>query len=244
MRKALIAGNWKMNLTQDAARTLAQNISPRAAVDVVLLPSFVHLAAVAQAKQAGIALGAQSLAKEKNGALTGEVSGEMLRDMGCSYVLVGHSERRWVLGEGDALIADKFARAQDAGLIPILCVGESLSEREADLTERVVLAQLAAVLDAHGVQCFRNALISYEPVWAIGTGKTATPEQAQAVHALIRSQIRRHDATIAADLRILYGGSVKGSNAAELIAQPDIDGALVGGAALIADDFNRIIAAA
>ena len=244
MRKPFIAGNWKMQLDRQGATLLAQGVKARADVDVLLVPAFVHLSEVAKSLQPGVWLGAQTLAASANGAFTGEVSGEMLLDMGCRYVLVGHSERRALFNEPDSLVATKFARAQASGLTPILCVGETLAAREAGQTEAVVSRQLAAVLDHVGAQAFANALISYEPVWAIGTGKSASPEQAQAVHAHIRSQISEHDATLAGSLRILYGGSVKSSNVTALMLMPDIDGALVGGASLNAEEFNKIVAAA
>ena len=168
----------------------------------------------------------------------------MLRDFGCRYVIVGHSERRALYGETDKLVSAKFQAAQGAGLIPILCVGESLQERESGVTEIVVARQLAAVLDSSGVGALANAVVAYEPVWAIGTGKTATPQQAQSVHAFIRGIVRRHDAKLAETLTILYGGSVKGANAKELFAMADIDGGLIGGASLIAEEFVAICAAA
>jgi triosephosphate isomerase len=178
------------------------------------------------------------------GAFTGEVSAAMLKDVGCHYVLVGHSERRQVYGEGDALVARKFVAAQSQGLVPVLCVGETLEEREGEQTVQVVARQLDAVLAVSGVGSLARAVIAYEPVWAIGTGRTASPEQAQDVHAMIRGKVAALDATIGGSVRILYGGSVKASNARELFAMPDIDGGLVGGASLKADEFARICAAA
>jgi triosephosphate isomerase (TIM) len=195
-------------------------------------------------KDSDVALGAQSLCAEAMGAFTGEVSGAMLKDVGCSYVLVGHSERRQIYGEGDALVARKFLAAQSQGLVPVLCVGETLEEREGERTAQVVARQLDAVLAVSGVGAFRSAVIAYEPVWAIGTGRNASPDQAQDVHAMIRGKMAALDATIGASVRILYGGSVKASNARELFAMPDIDGGLVGGASLKADEFARICAAA
>jgi triosephosphate isomerase len=168
----------------------------------------------------------------------------MLRDVGCTYVIVGHSERRALYGETDAVVATKFQAAQDAGLIPIACVGETLEQREAGETRAVISAQVAAVIDAAGVQAFGNAVVAYEPVWAIGTGRTATPEQAQEVHAFIRGMVAARDATIASGMSILYGGSVKGGNAQSLFAMPDIDGGLVGGASLVAAEFLEIFRAA
>ncbi len=186
----------------------------------------------------------QSVCAEAQGAFTGEVSAAMLKDVGCSYVLVGHSERRQLYAESDNLVARKFVAAQSQGLVPVLCVGETLEEREGDQTTAVVTRQLEAVLAVSGIQSLARAVIAYEPVWAIGTGRTATPEQAQAVHAMIRAKVTDRDATIGGSVRLLYGGSVKASNAQELFAMPDIDGGLVGGASLKADEFARICAGA
>jgi triosephosphate isomerase (TIM) len=208
-------------------------------------PPFVYLWETARLlKSSSIALGAQSVCAEALGAFTGEVSAGMLKDVGCKYVLVGHSERRAIYKEDDALVARKFLAAQSQGLIPVLCVGETLEERERGQTMQVVSRQLAAVLDLAGAAALRTAVIAYEPVWAIGTGKNATPAQAQEVHAYIRTAIAGRDAKIAADVRILYGGSVKAANAHELFAMPDVDGGLVGGASLKADEFLKICAAA
>ena len=246
-RTPLIAGNWKMNGGAASCVALASGIAALSVrtAEVLIIPPFPYLA-LCQHAIAGstVALGAQSLCAESAGAYTGEVAGEMLVDVGCRYVLVGHSERRGLYGETSEWVARKFARAQASGLTPILCVGESLSERQAAQTVRVVEAQLGAVMDLLGPQAFRNAVLAYEPVWAIGTGLTATPEQAQEVHAALRRQIAIHDANIAGSLRILYGGSVKGSNAAELLSMPDVDGALVGGASLVITEFEAIISAA
>lgn len=215
------------------------------AADVVVCPPFVYLQETARLlKDNGVGLGAQSLCAEPVGAFTGEVSGAMLRDVGCGFVIVGHSERRQLYGETDALVARKFVAAQAAGLLPILCVGETLEERERGRTTEVVARQLDAVLAVTGVAALSSAVIAYEPVWAIGTGRTATPEQAQEVHAMIRGRIAAADARIAGEVRILYGGSVKASNARELFAMPDIDGGLVGGASLKADEFAQVCAAA
>lgn len=188
--------------------------------------------------------GAQNLSEQAQGAFTGEVSASMLQDFACRYVLVGHSERRSIYGETDALVAEKFAVALAAGLRPVLCVGETLDQREAGQTVEVVSAQIDAVLKRVGVVAFANAVIAYEPVWAIGTGRTATSEQAQEVHAAIRAQIAQADAAVAGGLQILYGGSMKPSNAAELLGMPDIDGGLIGGASLVAADFLAICSAA
>lgn len=191
-----------------------------------------------------VAWGAQDVSEHERGAWTGEVSGAMLADFGCSYALVGHSERRSFYGDTDAVVAAKFAAALKAGLTPVLCIGESLAEREAGITGEVVTRQIDAVLANSGIEAFVRAVVAYEPVWAIGTGRTASPEQAQEVHALLRARFARDDAKVAAGLRILYGGSVKANNAAELFGQSDIDGGLIGGASLVAADFLAICAAA
>jgi triosephosphate isomerase len=246
MRKKLVAGNWKMHgsLAENAALLAA--IKPAlAGIEAVVCVPFPYLAQ-AQAELAGssIAWGAQNVSEQAKGAFTGEVSAAMLVEFGCKYVIVGHSERRSLYGESDALVASKYKAAQAAGLIPILCVGESLEERESGVTEAVVARQLDAVIDAAGVGSLSNAVVAYEPVWAIGTGKTATPEQAQAVHAFIRGKVAALDAGVADQLVIQYGGSVKAANASELMAQPDIDGGLIGGASLVADEFVAICRAA
>lgn len=213
---------------------------------MLLCPPYVYLPAVHDWLQGSpIVLGAQDLAdKPATGAYTGEVSGQMLRDVGCSHVIVGHSERRALYSETDAVVATKFKAAQVAGLTPIVCVGETLEQREAGQTRAVISGQVAAVVDSAGVQAFAKAVIAYEPVWAIGTGRTASPEQAQEVHAFIRGMISARDATIAAGVSILYGGSVKGANARSLFAMADIDGGLVGGASLVAAEFLEIFRAA
>lgn len=248
MRQPLVAGNWKMNGSRDSAVKLADAIlqgPDRASAEVLLCPPFVYLADVARAiKGSGMALGAQDLCAEDNGAFTGEVSGAMLKDFDCAYVIVGHSERRALFGESDAVVSRKFMAAQKAGLTPILCVGETLAERESGTTPAVVSRQLKAVLDAAGIAAFAKAVVAYEPVWAIGTGRTAKSDQAQEVHALIRGLLAAEDAKIAASTRLLYGGSVKAANAAELFGMPDIDGGLVGGASLDATEFLAICAAA
>jgi len=249
-RKPLIAGNWKMNGSLQGSRALVDDlvagIGGSAAAEMLLCPPAAYLHPVAGWSAASpIKLGGQNLCEQVgSGAFTGEISGDMLRDVGCTYAIVGHSERRTLYGESDAVVARKFLAAQSVGLIPILCVGESLQERESGQTEAVVTRQVDAILKPHGVGLFAAAVIAYEPIWAIGTGKTASPQQAQEVHALIRALIAAQDATIAAGLRILYGGSVKGSNAHELLAQQDIDGGLVGGASLDAADFLKIYQAA
>lgn len=216
-----------------------------AGIEAVVCVPFPFLAqAQVELSGSSIAWGAQNLSEQAKGAFTGEVSAAMLLDFGCKYVIVGHSERRSLYGESDALVASKYKAAQAAGLIPILCVGESLEERESGVTETVVARQLDAVIAAAGVGSLSKAVVAYEPVWAIGTGKTATPEQAQAVHAFIRGKIAALDAGIAEQLVIQYGGSVKAANAAELMAQPDIDGGLIGGASLVPEEFVAICQAA
>lgn len=218
---------------------------PSNAAEIVVCPPCPYLAeTVMQLRGSRIAVGAQSACEEAIGAFTGEVSSAMLKDVGCRYVIVGHSERRALYHEDNGLVARKFIAAQAQGLVPILCVGETLAEREAGKTFDIVGAQLSAVLDSAGVAALAAALVAYEPVWAIGTGKTATPEQAQEVHAFIRKAVALRDVKIANELRILYGGSVKASNARELFAKPDVDGGLVGGASLKAEEFLAICAAA
>ena len=249
MRKPLVAGNWKMHGSRaenaHLLSTLLDLLKPEARAEVLVCPPFVYLWETGRLlKDSDVALGAQSVCAEALGAFTGEVSGAMLRDVGCRYVLVGHSERRQLYGESDALVARKFMAAQAQGLIPVLCVGETLEEREGGRTDEVVARQLDAVLSVSGVAAFARAVIAYEPVWAIGTGRTASPEQAQEVHAMIRARVAALDGTIGVSVRILYGGSVKASNARDLFAMPDIDGGLVGGASLKADEFARICAAA
>jgi len=249
MRKPLVAGNWKMYGTraENAAlvRGLLDLLQPGARAEVLVCPPFVYLWETGRLlKDSEVALGAQSVCAESLGAFTGEVSGAMLRDVGCRYVLVGHSERRQLYGESDSLVARKFMAAQAQGLVPVLCVGETLEEREGGRTTEVVARQLEAVLSVSGVGALASAVIAYEPVWAIGTGRTASPEQAQEVHAMIRGKVAALDATIASSVRILYGGSVKASNARELFAMADIDGGLVGGASLKAEEFAQICAAA
>ncbi len=249
MRRSVVAGNWKMHgVRADHARLVSALMDGAEdnPCEVLVCPPFPYLWEIGRLLTGSVwRLGAQDVCADPGpGAFTGEVSGAMLRDVGCQAVLVGHSERRSLYAEDDALIARKFQAAQAAGLLPILCVGESLDERERGITETVVGRQLDAVLDVAGVTAFSQAIIAYEPVWAIGTGKTATVEQAQAVHAFIRGRVAARDAMIAGSVRILYGGSVKASNAAELFAQSDIDGGLVGGASLQADEFLKICAAA
>ncbi|MFD1215602.1 triose-phosphate isomerase [Microbulbifer celer] len=245
MRTPLVAANWKMHGTKAFADQLLAALAEGLASDecstsVVICPPFPYLTQVAEAGSSRLQLGAQNLSEHASGAFTGEVSAEMLQDCGVRYVIVGHSERRSLYGESSALVADKFAAAKGAGLIPILCVGESLEERESGKTLDVVAEQIAAVSQLNLADTWHNAVVAYEPVWAIGTGKTATPEQAQEVHRFIREQLGDKGASV----QILYGGSVKSANAAELFAQADIDGALVGGASLKAEEFVSICRAA
>lgn len=247
MRRPLVAGNWKMHGSRASAAELVGAVAAALpdGVDVAVLPPFPYLdGLVALHGASGLAFGAQDLSEHAQGAYTGEVAGAMLQDVGCRYVLVGHSERRQYHHELDQRVAAKFAAAQAAGLLPILCVGETRAEREAAQTEAVIARQLDAVVEHVGVAAFARAVVAYEPVWAIGTGLTASPEQAQAVHAFIRDKFVRLDATIASSLQLLYGGSVKPGNAAELFGQPDVDGGLIGGASLVAADFIAICRAA
>jgi len=249
MRRPMVAGNWKMHGSRAANQVLLEELQSRVSealpIDVAVCPPFVYLTEVLRQLEGDlIAVGAQNVSAEAPGAFTGEVAAAMLADVGCTLVIVGHSERRRLYGEDDTLVARKFVAAQTAGLTPILCVGETLEERDAGQTEAVVARQLDAVLRTSGVKALGKAILAYEPVWAIGTGRNATPAQAQAVHQFLRGRIAAQDAKIAAQLRILYGGSVKAANAAELFANPDVDGGLIGGASLNADEFQRICAAA
>ena len=249
-RGYLVAGNWKMNgsAASNAAllEGLVRGVSECPAIDVLVCPPAVYLDAAGRHLSASpIALGGQNLSDQpQQGAFTGEIDASMLRDVGCGYVLVGHSERRTLYGEDDACVARKYLRAQAGGLIPVLCVGETLSERESEQTEAVLARQLDAVITAAGVRSFINAVIAYEPVWAIGTRRTASVEQAQAAHAFIRGVIAKNDVKIANSVRLLYGGSVKADNAASLFSCEDVDGGLIGGASLKAPEFLAICAAA
>jgi triosephosphate isomerase len=234
-----------MNGSADSIRRLLQGIregaAEVAAVELAVFPPFVYLGLVEQQLSGTpIAWGTQNLSEHASGAYTGEVAGPMLQDFHCAYVIVGHSERRTLYGETDEVVARKFAAARKIGLKPILCVGETLEERDQSITESVVERQLKAVLDLEGVEAFNDAVIAYEPVWAIGTGRTATPQQAQDVHAFIRAKLADRDSAVAAKTRILYGGSMKAANAGELLAMPDIDGGLIGGASLEAKEFLAI----
>ncbi len=249
MRHILVAGNWKMNGSMAANAELVSGIiagAPAADnVELLVCPPFPYLAATAeQISGSKVQLGAQTVSEHTSGAFTGEVAPDMLTDLGCGYVLVGHSERRTLYGESSATVAAKFAAALAVDLKPVLCVGETLEERQAGNTEQVIDEQLQAVLDTSGIDGIAKSVIAYEPVWAIGTGMTATPEQAQDVHRHIRAVLEGLDATVAEQVLILYGGSVKGDNAAGLFSMPDIDGGLIGGASLKAGDFLAIADAA
>ncbi|MBS4052281.1 triose-phosphate isomerase [Methylomonas rivi] len=244
MRQPLIMGNWKMNGSREEgvqlAKALAEGLNAGSQEVAVCVP-FVYLSDVRGALAASsIALGAQNVADQASGAYTGEISAAMLADCGCKYALVGHSERRSYYGDTNQTVASRFCQAQKQNVIPVLCVGETLEEREQDRTFQVVDEQLDAVIDAAGIEAFANAVIAYEPVWAIGTGKTASDEQAQEVHQYIRQRIADRNPAIAAKVQILYGGSVKPDNAKALFAMPDIDGGLVGGASLDAKGFLQI----
>lgn len=248
MRKNLVVGNWKLNGNLSSTRELVSGVlaglSAVANTDVGVCPPYPFLSLASELlDSSAIKLGAQDVSDQESGAFTGEVSGGMLKDVGCHFVLVGHSERRSLFMEDDAFTARKFVAAQNAGLVPILCVGELLEERESGVTEQVVARQLDAVIELAGVNALQQSVIAYEPVWAIGTGKTASPEQAQDVHAFIRGRIVESSANVAGKVQILYGGSVKPNNAAELFAKPDIDGGLIGGASLKVEDFLGICTA-
>ena len=245
MRVKLVAGNWKMNgslaSNQGLLKAIVAAVTPFTSMACAVCAPFPYLAQVQQILGgSGIAWGAQDLCEHDNGAYTGGVSAAMLTDFGCRYVIVGHSERRSVFGESDEVVAIKFGKAQAVGLTPILCVGETLAERETGLTEKTVARQLDAIITSAGVKALEQAVVAYEPVWAIGTGKTATTEQAQAVHAFIRDRVAAKDSKVAAVLPILYGGSVKAANSTQLFGMPDIDGGLIGGASLVADEFAAI----
>ena len=246
MRRKIVAGNWKLHGNRQFAFGLLDALDPAPqGVELVILPPLPYVGELAERYEAtGMVFGAQDVSMNEKGAFTGEVSAAMLKDVGAKYGLVGHSERRQYHGETSELVARKFFAAKAGGITPILCIGETLSEREDGKTEWRLEEQLAPILEQGGAAAFEGAVIAYEPVWAIGTGRTATPEQAQQVHAFIRSEIAAYDARIADSLPILYGGSVKADNAAALFSQPDVDGGLVGGASLVAADFNAIAAAA
>jgi triosephosphate isomerase len=245
MRQILVAGNWKLNGSLSSVKELVEGI--KAGVggigknEAAVCPPFIYIPLISDLLAGSqIALGSQDVSDQDSGAFTGEISGPMLNDFNCKYAIVGHSERRSLYAEDDQFTARKFAAARKVGLKPILCVGELLEEREQGITEQVVARQLDAVIELEGVAALNDAVIAYEPVWAIGTGKTASPDQAQDVHAFIRNKISGLDAAVADKVQILYGGSVKGANAQELFAMPDIDGGLIGGASLQAEEFLAI----
>lgn len=248
MRRKIVAGNWKLHGSRQFATELVGQVAaglPLEGVELVILPPLPYLGdLVEDFEDTSLAFGAQDVSCNEKGAYTGEVSATMLVDVGAGYGLVGHSERRQYHHESSELVARKFVAAIHAGLVPVLCVGETLEQREAGQTEQVIASQLTPVLELAGVEAFAKAVVAYEPVWAIGTGRTASPEQAQAVHAFIRGVVAERDARISDSLPLLYGGSVKPDNAAELFSQPDVDGGLVGGASLVAADFLAIARAA
>lgn len=249
MRRKMVAGNWKMNGTRASVAKLIDSLREQelsSVIDVVVFPSAMHLEKViASVTGTSISVGAQDCSVESGfGALTGESSAAQLADLGVEWVLVGHSERRLILGEGLETVSRKFAAVQANGLVPVLCLGETLAQRESGRTLEVVREQLSSVIADRGIASFAGAVIAYEPVWAIGSGLTAAPEQAQEVHAAIRGMLAEHDSEVAEVTRLLYGGSVKADNAAQLFAMPDIDGGLVGGASLKADEFGAICRAA
>ncbi len=249
MRDKHVVGNWKLNGSlagnDSLVRAILAGVTPRAGRHLAVCVPAPYLAqAQSLLKGTPVAWGGQDVSRFEKGAYTGEVSGAMLREFGATFAIVGHSERRTLFGDTDAVVAEKFASARKAGLVPILCVGETLAEREGGTTEPVLARQLDAVLARVGAAGLDGALVAYEPVWAIGTGRTATAAQAQEAHAFLRGRVAGQDAAVAARLPMLYGGSVKGSNAAELFAMPDVDGGLIGGASLVAEDFLAIWRAA
>jgi triosephosphate isomerase len=249
MRTPLVAGNWKMNGSQQSVEQLCEGIlsglSDLGQVDIAVCPPAILVSSAANILSgSSVSIGGQDVDINASGAYTGQTSAAMLKDAGCNCVIVGHSERRQFYGDTDELVAEKTSVALAAGLLPLVCVGETLQEREADVTETVIRRQLQTVIDKIGIAALANCVVAYEPVWAIGTGVTASPEQAQEVHAFIRQLMASQDANVAAQCRILYGGSMKPSNAADLISRDDIDGGLIGGAALVAEDFLGICKAA
>lgn len=251
MRQNLVIGNWKMHGSIESIQTLLSQLragldsssasGTEGAADVGVCPTSLHITLAQQwLDGSSIKLGAQNVSEQESGALTGEIAANMLNEFAVNFCLVGHSERRELFAESDTVVAAKFAAIQAAGLTPVLCIGESLEQRQQDMTEKVILAQIDAVIGHAGIAAFANAIIAYEPIWAIGTGETATPEQAQQVHKAIRQHLARLDEAIASKIQILYGGSVKRVNAEELFSQADIDGGLVGGASLSAEEFIAI----
>jgi triosephosphate isomerase len=249
MRRTLIAGNWKMNGSMDSIHDLINGIKAGLGevsnADLAVCPPAIYLMKVqGLIDGAAIALGSQNVCDQASGAYTGEIAPSMLKEAGCKYAIIGHSERRTLYGESDELVAKRFAMAVESGITPILCIGETLEERESGVTEDVVSRQLDAVIDSQGIEALGKCVIAYEPVWASGTGKTASPEQAQEVHAAIRGKLSALNADVASKVQILYGGSMNAGNAKELLAQPDIDGGLIGGASLKAEDFLAIATSA
>ena len=244
MRKTIVAGNWKMNASKDSVDNLIKDLltgMDGITSEVLVCAPFPYLAQVELLIQGSkVMLGAQNLNINPSGAYTGEVSADMIKDFGARHVIVGHSERRSLYGETSAMVAEKTKAALNAGLTPLLCIGESIEQRDSGNTEAVIEKQLSAVIELVGIEAFNQIIIAYEPVWAIGTGVTATPEQAQEVHLFIRSLLAKNDESVAQKTPILYGGSMNASNASELISCADIDGGLIGGAALKAEDFLQI----
>ena len=245
MRTPLVAGNWKMNGSRASIKELINGVVEGAKtlnnVGIAVCPSTIHIADImAVTTGTNVAVGSQDNCIELKGAFTGETSIDMVKDLGCQYAIIGHSERRTMYGESDEVVAKKFATVKASGLIPIFCIGETLEEREGNITEEVCARQIDAVLELEGDDAFADSVIAYEPVWAIGTGKTASPQQAQDAHAFIRQHIAQHNADIAQKVQILYGGSMNPANAKELMGQTDIDGGLIGGASLKADDFLAV----
>ena len=248
MRRKLVVGNWKMHGSRTQVRQLIEGVAAGSVdlkkVEIAVAPTLLHIGLAAElcaSEDAGhLKLAAQNLVAEPAGAFTGEVSAPMLAEYGVNYVIVGHSERRGIFAETDQVVAAKFKATQASGLIPILCMGESLAQREAGTSAEVVLEQLNAVIEAAGIESLQSAVLAYEPIWAIGTGKTASKEQAQEIHRVLRENIAKSNAAVAQDIRILYGGSVKAANATELFSQVDIDGGLVGGASLKVEEFVSI----
>ncbi|MDX2505011.1 MAG: triose-phosphate isomerase [Gammaproteobacteria bacterium] len=245
MRTPLIAGNWKMNGSRESVKELINGVVEGAksltGVEIAVCPPFIYIPDVAAATAgSNVGVGSQDACTELKGAFTGETSIEMIKDFACKYAIVGHSERRTLYGENDEVVADKFSVVKKAGVTPIFCIGETLEEREQGITEQVCARQIDAVFAAEGDNAFAGSVVAYEPVWAIGTGKTATPEQAQAVHTFIRQHLAKHNADVAEKVQILYGGSMNPANAEELMGQSDIDGGLIGGASLKTEDFLAV----
>jgi len=249
MRQVLVAGNWKMNGSRESIRTLLDGVKAGMgdvkSAEVAVCAPAIYIPLVEELLSgSAVSWGGEDLSVHEAGAYTGEIAASMLNDFHCKYVIIGHSERRTYHGESDELVADKYETAMNAGLVPIFCIGETLDEREQGITNDVVARQIDAVINKLGVAALAKGVVAYEPVWAIGTGKTATPEQAQEVHAFIRGRIAESDAAVADAVQILYGGSMNAGNASELLAQADIDGGLIGGASLKSDDFLAIAKAA